>query len=101
MRKFKRQRYISKLLNKIHCDYSNHISDSSTQDLNFINHDQPKKALIKFSKFPLPDFSGKFEEWNLLKSKFNKLMTILTYLKMRSYLPLQSINWKIQNNRNI
>lgn len=55
-------------INKIECDYSSDISSPS------VNKNQPKKALMKLPKIPLPIFSGKFEEWNLFKTQFLTLI---------------------------
>lgn len=61
-------------INKIHCGYSNRISDSSTQDSHSGNHDRPKKALIKLPKTPQSVSIIKFKEWNLFTSIFNTLI---------------------------
>lgn len=48
------ERNLKTSINKIQCDYSNRIRNSFTQYSHSINHDQPKKILIKLPKIPLP-----------------------------------------------
>ncbi|KFM74595.1 hypothetical protein X975_22117, partial [Stegodyphus mimosarum] len=53
---------------------TNQNSDSPKNESYSVCNDQFKRALVKLPKIPLPNFSGKFEEWNLFKTQFNSLI---------------------------